>query len=95
MDVGVGGVELLLGFVGGDQGAAEAGADGVDEDEVGEVEPGAGIVGEGGGVGGTVAFVAECDVLGADGAEVEIDGGGAGAAVEGEGDGAGGAVGRV
>ena len=84
LDVRGGGVEEFFAFVVGDEGLGEAGADGVDEDEVGEVEPGAGVVGEGGGVGGGVAGVAEGDVLGADGAEVEEAGGGAGAAVEGE-----------
>ena len=54
---------------------------------IGEAEPGAGVVFEGGGVRGALAFGTEVDALGADGAEVEIDGGGAGAAVEGEGDG--------
>ena len=84
LDVRGGGEEELFAFVVGDERLGEAGADGVDEDDVGEVEPGAGVVGEGGGVRGAVAGVAEGDVLGADGAEVEEAGGGAGAAVEGE-----------
>ena len=84
LDVRGGGEEEFFAFVVGDEGLGEAGADGVDEDEVGEVEPGAGVVGEGGGVGGAVASVAEGDMLGADGSEVEEAGGRARAAVEGE-----------
>ena len=79
-------VEELFGVGFGHHGAAEAGADGIDEDEVGEVEPRAGIVDEIGGVGGAVALVAGIKMLGADGAEVQIDRGRAGTAVEGEGD---------
>ena len=87
LDVGRGAEEELFAFRFGDAGAAEAGADGVNEDQIGEVEPGAGIVGEHGGIGGTVALVADGQMLGADGAEVEIDAGRAGTAIEGEGDG--------
>ena len=84
MDIGVGGVELLFGFFGRDQRTAEPGADGIDEDEVGEVEPGAGIIEQAGGIRRAVAFVAELDVLGTDCAQVEIDGRSARAAVEGK-----------
>ena len=83
---GYGAVEELFGFGLRHRGAAEAGADGIDEDEVSEVEPCAGIVHEIGGIGGAVAFVAGVQMLGADGAEVQIDGGCAGTAIEGEGD---------
>ena len=86
LNVGFGAVEELFGFGLRHLGSAEAGADGIDEDEVGEVEPCAGVVDEIGGVGGAVAFVAGVEVLGADGAEVQIDRGCAGTAVEGEGD---------
>ena len=88
LDVGLGAVEELLGLGFRDGGAAESGADGVDEDEVGEVEPGAGIVDQRGGIGGAVAFVSDAfKMLGADGAEVEIDRRSSGASIEGEGDG--------
>ena len=88
LDVGRWSVEEFFGFRGIGEGLGEAGADGVDEDEIGEVEPGAGVVGEGCGVGGGVAGVGEGDVLGSDGAEVEVDGGCTGATVDCEEDGA-------
>lgn len=53
------------------------GADGVDEDEVGFVEPGGGVGFEGVGRGGEGAAIHHADALGAEGAEVEPDGGGA------------------
>ncbi len=60
---------------------------GVDEHQVGEVEPGAGVVDQAGGIRRAVALGAELHPLGPDGAEVQVDGGGAGPAVEGEGHG--------
>ena len=50
-----------------------------------EIEPGAGVVLEYRRVGWAVAFVARVEMLGAEGAEVQIDAGRAGSAVEGEG----------
>ncbi len=87
-DVGRGAVEELLGFVLGDERAAEAGSDGIDENQIGEVEPGSGIVGERGRIGGAVSFIAGSEMLRADGSEVEEDRRCAGAAVDGEGYGA-------
>ena len=86
-DVLVGAVEELLGLVFRDEGAGEAGANGIDEDDIGEVEPGAGIVGEGGRVRGALAFGSKANAFGTDGAKVEVDRSRAGTAVEGEGDG--------
>ena len=80
-------VKLLGIFAGG--GAAEAGGDGVDEDEVGEVSRrGIFVIDEAEGGLGRVAFGAHIDAAGAEGAEVEPDGRGTGAAVEHEGNGA-------
>ena len=64
MYVIVGTEKLLLGFVRRDLRTAEAGADGIDEDQVGEAEPGAGIVGELRGIGGAVALSPNSDAWG-------------------------------
>src|SRR5699024_3975066 len=82
VDVRVGTVEQLGGLFLVHQGTAETGADGVDEDQVGEVQPGAGVVFQRGRIGGGVALVAEFHRLRADGAEVEVHRGRAGTTVE-------------
>jgi len=70
-------------------GAGVSGGDGVDEDEVGDIEDGVGVLDGAGRWGeGLGAVGGGGDEAGAEGAEVEPDGGGAGAAVEGEDDGA-------
>ena len=84
-------VFVVLGF----GGAAVAGADGVDEDEVGFVEEAGFVVDELVGGREGEAVVLEFDAFGAEEAEVEPDGGGAGAAVEGEGEGALGGFGGI
>ena len=68
--------------------AAEAGAGHVDEDDVADVEQGAGVVDELVGSGGQVLIGVGDDVLGAERTHVEPDGGAAGTAVVEEGDGA-------
>ena len=82
VDVVVGGVEILLRLIGGYERPAEAGADRIDEDEIGEVEPRARIVGERCRIRRAVALIAEGDVLGSDRAEVQVHRRRAGAAVE-------------
>ena len=84
-------VFVVLGF----GGAAVAGADGVDEDEVGFVEEAGFVVDELVGGREGEAGVLEFDAFGAEEAEVEPDGGGTGAAVEGEGEGALGGFGGI
>ncbi len=84
-DVGLDGEELLVGLVLLQQRARIAGADRIDEHQVGEVEPGTGIVVQADRVRRAVALGPELDALGPDGAQVQIDRRGAGAAVEGEG----------
>jgi hypothetical protein len=73
--------------------AAVAGADGVDEDEVGLVEQRVFVFDEAEGGPGQVAhLIGHGHALRAEQAHVQPDGGGAGAAVEAEGDGPGGEV---
>lgn len=84
-------VFVILGF----GGSAVAGADGVDEDEVGFVEEAGFVVDELVGGRESEAVVLEFDAFGAEKAEVEPDGGGAGAAVEGKGERAFGSEGGV
>src|SRR5580704_12712346 len=74
LDVGLGAVEELFGVGFRHRRGAESGADRVDEDEVGEVEPCAGVVDEPDGIGGTVTFVAYAfNMLRTDSAEVAVD----------------------
>ncbi len=82
LDVGLGRVEVLLRFVFGDARTAETRAHRIDEHEVGEVEPGPGIVDRRRRVGRAVAFRAELHALRSERAEVEVDRRGARAAVE-------------
>ena len=70
------------------EGAAEAGAGGVDEDDVADVEEGVFVVDDGVGCAFLVLGVRGDDALGAEGSHVEPHGGGAGASVVDEDDGA-------
>ena len=76
----------LLGFGLIHQTAGIAGADRIDEHHVGEIEPRAGIVDQGGGVGGGVALCPELDTLWPDGSKVQVNRCCTRPAVEGEGD---------
>src|SRR5581483_4804847 len=88
LDVRLGAVEELLRFGFRNERAAEAGADGINKNEVGEVEPRARIIDQRGRIGRTIAFVADAfKVLGADGPEVKVDRRSPGTAVKGECDG--------
>src|SRR6185436_1690850 len=85
--------ELLTFFAG--RGTGIAGADGIDEDHVGEVQPGIFVVDPAIGRRGDLAVFEELDPLWPGGAHVQPNGGRAGAAVEDEGDGTIVAVGGV
>ena len=87
MDVGIGAVKLFLALVRRDQRSTVTGADRVDEHQVGEIQPRTRIVGQLRRVGRTVSLHAELEVLGADGAEIQIDGSRARTAIQREGDG--------
>uniref|UniRef100_A0A0N4ZLE2 Glucosamine_iso domain-containing protein n=1 Tax=Parastrongyloides trichosuri TaxID=131310 RepID=A0A0N4ZLE2_PARTI len=85
--LGVLGHAPVVGRIGLAQGAAEAGADRVDEDDVGDVQQRLGIVDDGEGRGAVVAGVRRHDhALGPEGAHVQPQRARAGAAVPQEGD---------
>ena len=69
MNVGIGVVKLLLGLVRGNQGPAVTGADRIDEDQVGKIQPRSGIVEQLHRIRRTVALVAELQVLRPNGAQ--------------------------
>src|SRR5262249_24114219 len=95
-DVFLEAVELV--GVGALYGTGVAGRDGVDEDQVGDIEPGKLVVDElvrrrgDGGLAGVFIGVGEVHAPGADAAQVQPDRGGAGAAVEAVDDRAGGGL---
>ena len=74
---------------------AVAGADRVNENQVGLVEQGVGVLDQATGGRGRISLVVEPHALGAKTAQMQPDRGGAGASVEAEGDGAGGGVGGI
>jgi hypothetical protein len=84
--VGIGSVELLLGLDRRNQRPAVTGSYGIDEHQVGEIQPRARIVGQLRRIRRAVSLHAELDALRADGAQIQKDGGRARTAVQREGD---------
>ena len=82
MNVVVGRVELNLGFDRRNQRPAVTGADRIDEHQVGEIQPRTRIVGQLRRIRRAVSLHAELEVLGADGAEIQKDGGRARTAIQ-------------